>query len=241
MKLLLFVILIFISVSVFSTSCTKTQVVTVTDTLTVRDTISIKDTVTIIDTLNTDANLAIQPSNNQYEGGINILSPDTWQPSTSQLLIEDWVNAGVTSTASAAIKFDYGGIPRGATIDNATLYLYSDPAPISGDKTNAQAGTNNACFIQRITTTWVLPTSFTWNNPPPTVTTDEAIIPQSVTSTDNAVVDVTALVNDMQANGNDGFFITLQNQATNNARQFASSNTSDATIHPKLIITYHLQ
>jgi len=183
--------------------------------------------------------ITISPVNNLYEGNINIYVPTTWIAPYQQLYAEAWTISGNPYIGRACIKFDYSNIPVGATIDSAVLYLYSDPSPVNGNKVDAQYGTSNACYIRRITSNWVLPTPFTWNSPPNTTTVDQAVIPQSITNSDNAVINVTALVKDMEANGNNGFEIQLQSEVTYNVRQYASSTANDASIRPKLTVWFH--
>jgi hypothetical protein len=182
--------------------------------------------------------IVLQPNDNLYEGDINLFAPGSWI-SDDQIYAEAWTDGGAPYIARACLKFDYSSIPSNAIIDSATLFLYSDPNPINGDKINAQAGPANACYIERITSNWVLPNPFTWNSPPTATSSDEAVIPQSTSATENVAISVTALVSDMQTYGNNGFFIILQNEQVYNTRQFASSFASDPTIHPKLVITYH--
>jgi hypothetical protein len=54
-------------------------------------------------------------------------------------------------------------------------------------------------------------------------------------------MDVTAMVSRMQTNGNYGFMIQLQNEATYNSRIFCSSKFNVAAKHPKLVIVYEGQ
>jgi hypothetical protein len=184
--------------------------------------------------------VTISPTNNLYEGEIDGYVPDTWSPSTDgQIYAEAWTIGGAPDNSRICIKFDYSSIPNGATIDSAKLFLYSDPAPINGDKVDAQYGSSDACYVSRITTNWSSPAQFTWNNPPSITTIDQAVIPQSITSSDNAVVDATALVRDMLTSGNNGFFIQLQTEVTYNSRQYVSSYGSNPSTHPALVVSYH--
>jgi hypothetical protein len=57
---------------------------------------------------------------------------------------------------------------------------------------------------------WTVYNTYNWNNQPTTVTTNQVLVPQSVSAFQDEVIDVTALVKDMQANGNNGFFMRLQ-------------------------------
>lgn len=183
--------------------------------------------------------IVISPTNNPTEGQINVALPNAWFAPVNQFLIEAWTSGGNPFTVRECVKFDYSAIPFGSVIDSAKLYLYADPTPANGNMIDAMFGSSNSCYVQRITTPWVGPTPFTWNSPPAFTTTNQAIIPQSTSSFENSVVDVTALVKDMLTNGNNGFYIKLVNEVTYNSRQYLSSSSSDPTKHPKLIIKYH--
>jgi hypothetical protein len=70
-------------------------------------------------------------------------------------------------------------------------------------------------------------------------TTDEILMPQTNLSTlDLPNIDVTQLVKNMLANGNNGFEIRLQDEQIYNSRIFCSSSYSDTTKIPTLYITY---
>jgi hypothetical protein len=183
--------------------------------------------------------LVLQPANNTFEGDVNIHVPDTWIGGSPQFYIEAWTIFGDPYLGRVALKFDYSGLPSGAVIDNAKLYLYSDPNPINGDKVHAQSGTTNEFSIKGITSDWKMPNPFTWNNQPTTTTANQVTVPQSLTSDESIIADVTLLVADQQASVNNGFYMVLNNEVIYNVRQFASSFNADASIHPKLVIVYH--
>lgn len=183
--------------------------------------------------------LVLQPSNNLYEGVINVFYPNIWLGNISQLLAEAWTSGGNAFTARSLIKFDYSSVISGAIIDSAKLMLYADPTPSNGNSVDAHFGPSNSYYIQRITSAWTTPNQHTWNTPPTAVTTNQVIVPQSTSSFQDANIDVTLLVKDQFTNGNNGFFIKLTNEVTYNIRQYCSSNDTDATKHPKLIIYYH--
>jgi hypothetical protein len=124
-------------------------------------------------------------------------------------------------------------------VDSAKLFLFSMPNPLHGNLIDAQFGTANAGYIQRITSAWTVANQFNWNNQPVTTTVNQVVLPQSTFTTENSVLTVTQLVKDMLTNGNNGFFMRLQSETTYNIRQYASSAHSDVTKHPKLIIWYH--
>ena len=108
-----------------------------------------------------------------------------------------------------------------------------------GNTVDAQYGSNNACYIQRITSSWSLPCPYSWNNPPTVTSANRVVIPQSVTSNDDNIIQITQLVKDMVTNGNNGFLIKLQNEVTYNIRQYTASYSTNTAEHPKLVIYYH--
>ena len=183
--------------------------------------------------------LTITLNSEENEGQIQSYYPNSWYNGGNQIVIEAWTNGGQPYNVRQCLRFDYSPLPVGATIDSAHLYLYADPTPVNGNFIDAMYGPSNACYIQRITSTWVFPNPYTWNSQPAATTANQAILPQSNSSFENSVVDVTALVKDMLVNGNNGFFIKLINEVTYNSRQYLSSFSSDPTKHPKLIIKYH--
>ena len=68
---------------------------------------------------------------------------------------------------------------------------------------------------------------------------NQAIIPQSTSSFQDNIINVTELVKDMLTNGNNGFLIRLQTEVTYNIRQYISSLNANTAKRPKLIIYYH--
>ena len=197
------------------------------------------DTVSLIVRPNPITYLTIRPYKNPYEGYFDVYYPDTWFTNI-EMPIGAWTSNGSPETYRECIKFDYSAIPSGSIIDSAVLYLYAMPTPLGGHAPDAHYGTGNACYIQRITSNWITSVSpFTWNRQPTFVTNNQAVLPQTTSGFQNDVVDVTALVKDMFPNNNNGFLITLQNEAIYNIRQYASSNYSDSTVRPKILIKYH--
>ncbi|MBL7729551.1 MAG: DNRLRE domain-containing protein [Chitinophagaceae bacterium] len=183
--------------------------------------------------------VTISPANNPYEGAYLDFAPSVFVSPHPQILIEAWTNGGAPFTVRACVRFDLSSIPPGAVIDSARLYLYADPAPVNGNLVNAMFGPANLFLIQRITSTWTLPTPFTWNNQPTITTANQVIVPQSNSSFENTSTLVTQLVNDMIQFGNNGFHMKLVTETTYNSRQYLSSTYSDPTKRPKLVITYH--
>jgi hypothetical protein len=184
--------------------------------------------------------ISLQPANNLFEGTID--GYFTSSPSSDgaiQFDIAAWTNGGNPQNRRVCIKFDYSILPAGAVVDSARLYLTSMPNPQNGNFIDAQFGATNAGYLQRITSAWTTPGQFSWLNQPATTAVNQVILPQSTSSNESSVLDVTQLVKDMLTNGNNGFFMRLQTEVTYNIRQYASSKYSDATKRPKLVIWFH--
>lgn len=182
--------------------------------------------------------LVMKPINNAFEGVIDGFDTNLWQQ-WAQVDVAAWTNGGSPENRRFLIKFDYTGLPNGVTIDSAKLFLTSNPTPLNGNFIDAQFGGNNACFVQRITSSWTVSNQYSWNNPPTITTSNQAVIPQSTASNQSATIVVTQLVKDMVSFGNNGFFVRLQTELTYNSRQYCSSRHADATKVPKLVIYYH--
>jgi hypothetical protein len=197
-----------------------------------------EDTVSVIIKPRDTTTITLRPADNPLEGWIDSNNPTAFEVGNSEISIGAWTIYGNAGASRIYMEFDYSNIPTSAIIDNAKLFLYSMPNPTGGNLVDAQYGPTNACYIQRITSNW-LPASTSWNNQASTTTVDQATIPQSTSSTENDTTDVTTLVSDMEANGNNGFALQLQEEVIYNVRQYASSYYSDSTLRPKLVITYH--
>ena len=184
--------------------------------------------------------LILQPASNAYEFNFNSYSPNQLAVGGApQMAMQAWTAFGSPLNSRQILKFDLSAIPQATTIDSAKLFLYAADNPAGGNTVDAHSGTNNACYIQRITSSWSLPCPYSWNNPPSVTTTSQALIPQSTSSFQDNIIDVKDLVADMLTNGNNGFLIRLQNEVTYNIRQYKASYNTNTAEHPKLIIYYH--
>lgn len=181
----------------------------------------------------------ISPSNNAYEGIISSNGPNNNFAKYDESFLTGWTFGGGISNTRYIVKFDQSSIPANAIIDSAKLYLYGDSTPIAGNMIDAHYGSSNAFYIQRITSSWTSETTYSWNNPPTTTSANQVLVAQSTAPFQNEIINVTALVKDMQSNGNNGFLMKLQTEVTYNSRQYVSSSDADITKHPKLIISYH--
>ena len=192
------------------------------------------DTVSLLVKPNPQQTLTLQPSDNPNEGHVDSYN-DIGDTGDTEMPIGAWTY-GSYIVWRQFIKFDMSAIPANATIVSANLFLYAMPNPHGGDMINAHSGSANACYIERIPANWTF--TFNWGNQPGSVTTNRAVIPQTTSSFQDQVIDVKAMVQDMQTNGNYGFKIRMQNEVDGNVQQYASSYHSNDSLHPKLVIIY---
>ena len=180
-----------------------------------------------------------QPSNNPFEWTM-WLTNGVEQDATNRpdIPIEAWTVNSNPTYAREVIKFDLSSIPASASIQSATLYLYSYPSPTqNGNLVDANSGTNNTMLIQQVSSNW---NSSSINFNLTATTANQVIVPSTTQSILDLNVDVTALVSSMvNTNSNYGFLLKLQNETIYNIRNFVSSyNTTHTTKYPKLVVTY---
>ena len=145
---------------------------------------------------------------------------------------------GVPVVVRNLLKFDLSSIPTTATILKADLYLYSDTIPLNGDLIHANYGADNSVLVQQVASSWDA-TTVTWFNQPGGLTANQVIIPSTTQSFLNVDVDVKAIVAAMvSTNTNYRFKLSIQNEVEYTSRIFCSSYYSDASRHPKIVITY---
>ena len=143
------------------------------------------------------------------------------------------------------IEFDLSSIPSNSSVSSAYLSLYgcptcSDPGHAVND--GYYPGTNQG-LVQRITTPWTENT-VTWNTSPSITTQNQDTLPPSTSTGENYTnINVTALVQDMINNPSSsyGFMISMQETLIYRRLIFASSDNTDSTKHPKIVVTYKYQ
>ncbi|MBS1511624.1 MAG: DNRLRE domain-containing protein [Bacteroidetes bacterium] len=183
--------------------------------------------------------LIVQPTNNTDEAHVMLVGTSNWtDPGAPEFNASAWTVSGNLSYSRGFFKFNLSTIPANATILSAKLTLYSTPTPLNGNLIDANSGSANAMFIERITSNWSAST-VNWSNQPGTDVSTQILIPHTNLSFFDLVdVDVKSLVAPMVSTNNYGFKIRLQNETAYNIRNFCSSKYSDAAKHPKLVITY---
>ena len=129
------------------------------------------------------------------------------------------------------IKFDLDMIPDYAIINNATLYAY-----LAVGNTHGTGALGS--YIQRVTSQWGEMTS-TWNTQPSSTPTNQVNVPAPGVNSD-VTVTVTVLVQDMITYGNYGLIWRIQSEVPYNRLIFASSDNTEASDWPKLIVDYTL-
>jgi hypothetical protein len=154
-----------------------------------------------------------------------------------ELLAETWTINGTEVYGRSYFEFNMLQIPAGTTVKSATLTLFSDTLPQNGNLVAANYGTTNDFWIQRVAGGWS-PTTTNFNNQPAWDTAGAVHVPQTNLSFLNLSLDVTTMVNNMIINGNNGFVMRLNTEQKYNSRIFCTTNYSDSTRHPYLVVTY---
>jgi hypothetical protein len=198
------------------------------------------DTVSIVVNIPRKKFFMAQPANNPTEFLISILNgADASGPTGVSLEADTWTNGGALWILRGLVKFDLGSIPANAIVKKATLKLFSNPTPVSGNLINANFGNNNAMLVQQVTSAWSV-SNVGWQNQPATQTNNQIVIPATNESLLDLQVDVTNMVASMiNNNTNYGFMIRLQNEVTLNSRIFVGSrNPTYPEKYPRIEIEY---
>ncbi|PCJ77635.1 MAG: hypothetical protein COA57_16595, partial [Flavobacteriales bacterium] len=149
-----------------------------------------------------------------------------------------WTFAGTPGDGRSVLEFDLSFIPNGAVVVSASLSLYANTDPPNGPHSTLNG--SNACWLQRITTSWI-EDSVTWNTQPITTTQNQVALAQSDSANQNYEnIDVAQLVQDIidESDSGYGFLLRLQTESYYRRMTFASSDHSDSTLWPKLKVCY---
>lgn len=135
-------------------------------------------------------------------------------------------------------------IPANAVILSAQLNLFGVSSSTwfpNSTYPGSPYGTTNEGWFRRVTGSWAQNT-VTWNSQPTTTTTNQVAIQASASQWNwNVSLNVTQLVTDLRSSGqNNGFMFSLQNEQMYRHVEFASSNHSDTTLWPELVVTYQV-
>jgi hypothetical protein len=121
--------------------------------------------------------LVLQPNQNPNEVTIagNNSGLEGSNPTWVEILAATWTTGSELLQVRNAFEFNLSNIPANATIESATLSLYSNPNPRNGDLIHANYGPDNTMLVQRITTPWQAD-NVTWANQPSSTTEDQTVI-----------------------------------------------------------------
>lgn len=152
------------------------------------------------------------------------------------LSIYGWTNSGLLGVKRAFLKFDLSELPLGAQVVAARLFIYHNPDDAIESVSGHQG--DNAWVIQRVVGDWA-PGIISWNTQPPVTNTNLVNMPVTNSSTQNFEnINVTALVQDMLAQGDNGFRLSLVTEQPLRMLILASGEDSDPALHPRLEIDY---
>lgn len=170
----------------------------------------------------TERNKNFGEANGSNSGLNNVLRAETWKWDPSNF-----------DTIRGLIYFDLSYLPQDAQIVSAHLDLFffrnTNFTPQTGE---------NAALLENITEAWV-EKSVTWNNQPATDSTLRVFLPKSTSTTQDYMnIDVTELAKAQQKNNLHGWMMRLQTETGFNGLTFASSENTNASLRPRLRITY---
>ena len=184
--------------------------------------------------------LVLQPGPDQgYDAKIWDLGPTANFGTDPELIALTWIFGfqGGPGIFRGLLRYDLAGIPPDATILEAKLSLYHNPA-----LTNPGHAGLNAARLERVTSEWD-EESVNWTNQP-TVDTNQVIrLPVSLTDDqDYLTIDVLDHVRQMVASpaSNFGWLFRLDEEVPEASMKFCSSDCTNGARRPKLEITYTL-
>jgi hypothetical protein len=152
-----------------------------------------------------------------------------------------WSFSGEEAVFRSLIDFDLSAVPPGAIVTRATLKLFAELTPALNQKGHSQYWGTNEVFLRRITSAWDEDT-VTWDSQPTTSVSDQLTLPKSRYNSQDYEVDVTAFVKQklLAPHQNFGFAMQLVTEERYRAVNFASGDHKEASLHPRLELTYEL-
>ncbi len=197
----------------------------------------------------TPRTLTLQPgSDDGKDAQVADYSPDNIaNPDVAEIVAVAWTKYGTPMLIRAFLEFDLDSIPENSTIISANLSLYNNPDALNNNGMHSTDGSHdssngddNGAYIRRVISEWE-EDSLTWNTQPSYTEENQAYIePSTSAHQDYPNIDVTALVQDIINNKSNshGFIIMQKTEEYYRGLVFASSDYSDETKRPKLVITY---
>ncbi len=148
-----------------------------------------------------------------------------------------WDNDGLgQGTLRSLIEFNLSGLPAGASISSANLYLTGSLVFTQG---HSNLTHSNASKMYRISNAWDEST-VTWSNQPAISANASAVLATSTSATQNYVLDLKTDVQDFYNNPaiNHGWMIKMDAESPYASLFFHSSDAANASVAPKLEIAY---
>lgn len=168
------------------------------------------------------------------------LHPDNNYGAHTDIAAMTWTNSGTVTKVRGLIQFDFSAVPENAIIDSVKLTLYGYHSPSNGN--HSRTGDSNISTLQRVTQRWDELT-VTWNNQPASTNIGEVILPESISETQNYILDVTESSKFMIENPsqNFGYIIKLSTEECYRSLVFASSDNKNNSLHPRMDIYYTIR
>ena len=152
-----------------------------------------------------------------------------------------WTYSGDRVNKRAFMEFDLSLIPENSTIINANLSLFYNPTD-PYESFDFHIG-ENEIYIQRVISPWDEHTII-WDNQPNSTTVNYVTVPPSTSPSQNYLnINVSELIQDMIDSNSEshGFMIRMADEINYyKSVLFASSDHSDAALHPELRVCYIL-
>ena len=135
------------------------------------------------------------------------------------------------------IRFDFSSIPTTAIVNSVEVSFYGYNSPSNGSNFIG----NGESYLQKVDSAWDEAT-VTWSNQP-TSSEENQVYLENAQSTiqDYLDLDITAtatgMINDPSTNH--GYILKLVDETNNNNKLiFGSSDNTDASLHPKVVVNY---
>ena len=157
------------------------------------------------------------------------------------LLVDAWTHLGDLKKSRTLMRWDFSSIPKGSTILSAKLELFHATTVSTGNST--EAGSNKV-WVERIIEDWDGNT-VSWSTQPATTPIDrkriksDSVIGQRYLQS-NAKVFIKELIQYFidHPEENYGLMLRLETEEYYRRKAYFSSDYSDSTKHPRLVVTY---
>lgn len=147
-------------------------------------------------------------------------------------------NSGQPIEVRNLLSFDLSALPPNAIISSAKLSLYGVNAPWSTNTVSHYPHGSNQSYLKEITQPWDEST-VTWNNQPLVSSVGVIVLPATTTNYEDFLnINVTDAIIGLQQGTNYGLRLSMANTVPYHRVFFGSSDQTDSTKRPKLVIEY---